>query len=145
MAKVDHPQSVSSLMKEMYSIELNKQCLICLKGKEPSVIRQFASSNPKGIDIDTFQPLMYYITGTRHVDENESSNMTSSGTMLTAKHIPQLCHQCYDLVSELSVLHQQLLDVQLKIQLKTELVRSVVKRTREKWTPAGKFGWGEFC
>lgn len=128
MAKVDHPQLVSSLMKEMHSIKLDRHCLICFKEENSNVIRQLVSSNPKGID--TFEPLMHYITGTRHAEETSSE--TGSGTMPTAKQIPTLCSKCYDLTSALSVLHQQLLDVQLKIQVKTELVRSVVKRTKEK-------------
>lgn len=112
--------------KKMYSINLKNHCLLCLREQEPTVITKLLSANPKGIG--TFQPLMCYLTGTRHEDENPNRPNAPPKT----KNIPPLCVLCYDRIAEIYRLHQQLLEVQLKIHVKTKLMRNVVRRTRVK-------------
>lgn len=119
-------KAVPTPPNKLYSINLKNHCLLCLREQEPTLIAKLLSANPKGID--TFQPIMCYLTGTRHEDANSNRPNAPPKT----KNIPPLCALCYDRIAEIYRLHQQLLEIQQEIHSRTKSMRNVVRRTRVK-------------
>lgn len=103
-------------------LNFKNHCMFCLKEQSASAILDIVKRNPR--NIQNFQPLIHYITGTL-----SGGSSPKDKKVPVMGNLPPMCTSCYDHLATLYGLHEALLGIQRLIQRQTTHLRNIVKRT----------------
>lgn len=109
-------------------LNLHSHCLLCLQHVDPQVLEEIALvTNLKGFA--NFQPILQYLTGTVN-PRRYGVGARKFRYYPVAGNIPPLCIVCYEILAELNGFHEELRELQRKIQNQTEAARRIARATQ---------------